>query len=228
MKVICLDGLTGISLDSEELPTGVLAICRTDQYLQELHESDRRYIASAKLARQRTFSSGRRSARVALDGMAISIWHLRTCDGLPQWPEGVVGNITHTDELSATVVAETDSVLGVGIDLQKVGSASEKVAQRVLLPEEKEWVSQGRGYEWSTVFFSAKEAAYKAVNPVVGESLGFQDVQLRIDEETASFVVSTVAHCPSSPILARGRGYLHCFEGHWLSLFVIPADAPND
>ena len=228
MRVVCLDGLPKISFDSEGLPRGVLAICRTGDYVQDLHETDRRYVSSATMMRQHAFSSGRRVARVALDRFAFPSDNLSVCCGLPQWPEDVVGNITHTDELSACVVVETVSARGIGIDLQKVASVSKRVAQRVLLPKERDWISRTGNHEWLAVFFCAKEAAYKAVNPVMGEFLGFQDVQLRFDDEMGSFLVSTVADRPSSSMLARGRGCLRRIEKHWLSLFVIPANAASD
>ena len=62
---------------------------------------------------------------------------------------------------------------------------------------------------------------YKAVNPIVGEYLGFADVTIEVTGQT--FAAATTRHCASSALVAAGRGFFRRVYGHWLTVFVCPA-----
>jgi 4'-phosphopantetheinyl transferase EntD len=102
--------------------------------------------------------------------------------GSPVWPEGYVGSITHTGRAAAALVARTTGVL-VGIDGE--GWLSEERAQsvrrRILNDEELTVLGEGAlapHRKAVTLGFSAKEAVFKALFPVVGFSFGFHSVRV--------------------------------------------------
>ena len=94
------------------------------------------------------------------------------------------GSIAHTRTLAATVVGRSTVHDGVGIDIEARTAVSPQVAQRVLTSAERDWLPAP---ECRTMVFSGKEAIYKAVYPLIGEFLGFGDVELDIDAEADEF-----------------------------------------
>lgn len=75
--------------------------------------------------RQATFASGRKAARDALrkaghrgdpiPGIAE--------DGLPDWPAGWLGSISHSDEIAAALVAPIGGVRLLGLDVERIVTA---------------------------------------------------------------------------------------------------------
>jgi len=61
-------------------------------------------------------------------------------DRRPQWPEEIVGSITHTAGFSAAAVGQRSRFAGIGIDAERVGSVTRDVWDQVLLPDERRWL----------------------------------------------------------------------------------------
>ena len=118
-------------------------------------------------------------------------------------------------------MAKAEDFLGIGVDIAMLSEVSEYVAQRVLDDVEREWIEKNGSHEWWTVFFAAKESVYKAVNPVIGEYLGFGDVRIEVQSDSLTFEAVTTSNKKSTEAISRGRGVLHRIEGHWLTTFVV-------
>ena len=166
--------------------------------------------------RAKAYASGRRVAHVALSRLGAPPGAVTSDGRMPRWPAGFTGSITHSETLAVAVAGRLESVRGVGVDVEVQGRVDDRSAQRVLIEAERRRFSQPR---W-TLVFSAKEAVYKAVNPIVGEYLGFADVAI----ETAghAFTAATTRRCALSPVVAAGRGFFRRVYGHWLTVFVCP------
>lgn len=184
-------------------------------------------------ARAAEYSSGRRVAREALRLLGIEDWPVAvrgrvpgdTWGRAPLWPEGVVGTITHSRTLSLALVVHRARLVGVGADLETGNRVSERVAERVL--NERERARQRARQQahldepdWRTLLFSAKESVYKAVNPVAGEFLGFEDVE--IAAAAGEFTATTTRACASTAWAAAGKGHFLRTHGHWLTIFLLP------
>ena len=170
--------------------------------------------------RAKAYGSGRRVAHVALSRLGAPAGAVTSEGRVPRWPAGFTGSITHSETLAVAVVARLADVRGVGVDVEVQGRVDDRSAQRVLIEAERRRFSQPR---W-TLAFSAKEAVYKAVNPIVGEYLGFADVAIETTGQT--FAAATTRRCASSPVVAAGRGFFRRVYGHWLTVFVCrPATA---
>ena len=127
--------------------------------------------------RRRTFAFGRACARRALRAsIAIPVGP----GGAPLWPPGVVGSITHTDEVAAAVAST--SVRAIGIDLESLACAATiaGLPAIVAMPSERSWPA--------ALVFSAKESVYKCVYPLTGRFLDFQDVELAFGDGTFEVV----------------------------------------
>ena len=146
-----------------------------------LFEQERAAVARAIAKRQREFASGRRCARALLSelghpGVAIP----RNADRTPAWPAGVVGSISHCDDLCVVAVAPLGTLAGLGVDVEPDAPLEAPLWRKICTPGELAGVvaasppeSRGRTVR---LLFSAKEAFYKSVFPVLREVLGFHAV----------------------------------------------------
>ena len=224
MNLFCLDGIPEIHADPTEIPGMYMVLGRVGDYAQDLNAEELALVQEVKNSSRRdAFSSGRRLAKMALSHLGISLRPILRQERRPIWPEFVVGSISHTEHLAVSAVAKSMHCRGIGVDLEVISAVDERVANRVLDDQERDWIVKQQLPEWRTALFSAKEAIYKATNPITDEFLGFRDVTLTVDEDALSFTAKTTRDFVASPLLERARGYFHRIEGHWLTTFVIDA-----
>jgi 4'-phosphopantetheinyl transferase EntD len=154
----------------------------------ELLPGEERAVARAVPSRRREFCAGRacaRKAMAALGAQAAPI--LQGEDRAPIWPAGLVGSITHTESWCAAAVARTeDGIDAIGLDVEPAEPLDPALLRIICLPEERRLAAEDelRG----RLFFSAKEAAYKAQYPLSRTLLGFHAMQIHLDEPAQRFV----------------------------------------
>lgn len=153
-----------------------------------LYASETDHVRDAVDRRTRQFATVRGCARRALRRLGQDRPPMVPGrSGEPQWPEGVVGSMTHTDGYCAVAVAERSLVLSIGIDAEPNEPLSAGVAG--LISADRERVrerllsSTGSQVAWGRLLFSAKESVYKAWFPVIGTWLGFKDVEISLDPD---------------------------------------------
>lgn len=142
--------------------------------------------------RRREFVAGRYCARRALAMLGLPATAIpRGARGVPQWPAGVVGSITHCTSYQAAAVAFTDRVAALGIDAEPHASLPDGVLDAVTLPRERarlaELMARVPGH-WDRMLFSAKESVYKAWIPLTGCGLRFADADITINAGNGTFV----------------------------------------
>ncbi|MDO8393884.1 MAG: 4'-phosphopantetheinyl transferase superfamily protein [Dietzia sp.] len=142
-------------------------------------------IGRAVESRRIEFAAARACAREAMGRLGVPPGPItRGGRGMPVWPPGVVGTLTHTGGLRAAAVAPVDRVRSLGLDVEPHGPLSEGVLEAVSLPEEAAWVRAARGEEgavhWDRLLFTAKEATYKAWYPLTRRWLGFSDAHITL------------------------------------------------
>ncbi|MEV7522623.1 4'-phosphopantetheinyl transferase superfamily protein [Streptomyces sp. NPDC091371] len=136
-------------------------------------------VAGAAAGRRREFATVRHCARRALRelGGSGSAALLPDADGVPGWPDGVVGSMTHTRGYRAAAVARAADVSRLGIDAEPDRPLREGVLETIASPAESRELGGGGGCVcWDRLLFCAKEAAYKAWFPHARVRLGFRDV----------------------------------------------------
>ncbi len=219
--MLLLDGVEPFSLPSAG--AGVVAACgRVADHTTSLLAAERVGLERMAEVRRAEYSSGRRVARQALSLLGIEGCSVTARGRLPVWPLGVVGSITHSRTLALAMVGREADVAGIGVDLEQERRVNERVAARVLVPAERRNLAE---QDWRTMLFAAKEAVYKAVNPVVGEYLDFGDVEVSASKDGTFTAVTTRAR-KSTSMIASGRGHFRRVEGHWLCTFlVLPTDS---
>lgn len=150
-----------------------------------LYPEELAWIKEASTDRAEEFSTVRACAREALSclGIARPVLIADTVKGL-DWPEGIVGSLTHTHQYRAALVARTCTYQSVGIDAERAVPLPIGIDELVLTRKERFFVKKyGKeqvGNIWGTILFSAKESVYKTWRPLVGQFLHFQQVELTV------------------------------------------------
>ncbi len=153
-------------------------------------------VASAVAKRRREFAAGRILARRALTALgAEDAPLLAGPDRAPLWPAGFVGSISHSDTYVVAAVARRRDVAGVGVDVEEVERFDAALERQILGRAEAARLAgldaAARQAETATVF-CAKEAFYKAQFPLLARAMGFQDVDVELDEGAGLFRARTV------------------------------------
>ena len=177
-----------------------------------LYPDERPAIAKAVPKRRREFIGGRVCARVAMVGLGVAGCALPAReDRCPEWPDTVVGSITHTDGFCGAVVARAGSLRGIGIDVERRAVVGSALWPRICTDHELRWLSDLSPDEQevaSALLFSAKEAFYKCQYPLTGQFLSFHDVSVRLDDD--EFTVSLLAdHATLTSVPRKVRGRYH-------------------
>jgi enterobactin synthetase component D / holo-[acyl-carrier protein] synthase len=171
-------------------------------------------VARAVGKRRREFGSARNCAREALGRLGVPPAPILPGErGAPQWPDGVVGSITHCAGYRAAVVARARDLLTVGIDAEPAGGAlPHGVLDHVSLPVERAMLGElsvtAPGVSWERLLFSAKESVYKAWFPLSRRWLGFEDAEITIGTD-GTFGARLLV--PGGPTCPTG------FTGRWLA-----------
>ena len=147
-------------------------------------------VANAVDKRRREFATGRRCARDALRSLGIEPAPILAGErGMPQWPPGVVGSITHCAGYRAAAVARGRDLLAIGIDAEPDGPLPAGVLDVVSLPAERAWLqalAEARpAVHWDRVLFSAKESVYKPWFPLARRWLGFDEAEVTLGSDDA-------------------------------------------
>ncbi len=141
----------------------------------------------------------------------------------------MIGSLTHTQGLVAVVVAAPGPIergrgrrrgigIGIGLDAEVDRPLPPAVGHRVMAPAERAGLGPDPGRD-GVIVFSAKEAVFKALNPLTGRWLEFEDVSVRLvlddppddppDERAASGAfearLTSVGRGPADPSVVRGR-----------------------
>ena len=98
----------------------------------------------------------------------------RLASGARAWPQGYAGSVSRKGTTVAAAIVGVDRVRSIGIDVERL-EAKPIPNLRGLDADEQPWSSMPET-EGRVVLFSVKEAAYKALHPILGRPLGFEDV----------------------------------------------------
>lgn len=175
-------------------------------------------IARASEARRREFTTARACAHRALARLGVPLIPvIPGARGCPQWPNGVVGSITHCDGYRAAAVGMSASVASLGVDAE-VNEALPDDGMLDLIARDEERVRLGELASqlpdicWDRLLFSAKESVYKTWFPLARRWLGFESAQIDFDPVHGRFVARLLV---PGPIVASES--LTRLEGRWMA-----------
>ena len=176
----------------------------------DLLPSERECVAHAVEKRVREFAAGRLTARAAL----VALGHepvplLIGPDRMPAWPAGVVGSITHTDGYCVAVVGSATQFAAIGVDAECVEAMSPSLWPLTLHAEEfasLKNLDEAARLQMTTIIFSAKEAFYKCQYPLTRRWIGFEEVTVKVADNTFELSMVEETHpvrSVSSPWVGR-------------------------
>lgn len=151
----------------------------------ELWPDETEAVARAIGKRQSEFAAGRTAARAALAAAGLPPAAIPAGpDRAPIWPAGVVGSITHGDQIAMAVAARASDVAGLGIDIEPDAPLPDDVLSEICDGRECGWIAgQAEPLRWARLVFAAKEAAFKCQYPLTGALFGFDAMTIEIDPE---------------------------------------------
>lgn len=143
-----------------------------------------------------------RAALAALGGAELAQAPLAADpDGLPMWPSGVVGSISHSDPWAAAAVSSVAAgvspvtggvrcVRGIGVDVERVVASRAELWERVVMPEDAASAPEDASRAFlATLCFSLRESVYKCVYPVMRKPMDWRDARFAIDWTSGAVAV---------------------------------------
>jgi 4'-phosphopantetheinyl transferase EntD len=166
-------------------------------------EAEMRIVSGAVAKRRREFVTTRNCAHRALEQLGIEPVAITAgAHGEPRFPAGVIGSLTHCEGFRACAAARAGWLRALGIDAEPNLPLPEGVVADIVGAEERLAIEQLRrlrpAVHWDRLFFSAKEAVYKALFPLT-HRLEFRQAQLSIELETQCFNALLDLPDPESP-----------------------------
>ena len=177
---------------------------------------ERALIARSVDTRRSEFVTARHCARVALEKLGVPPAPILKGDkGEPQWPDGVVGSLTHTRGYRGAVVGRSAVVRSVGIDAEPHDVLPDGVLNAISLPAERHEIGAlPTGLHWDRILFCAKEATYKAWFPLTSRWLGFEDAHITFEVDATGVTGRFVSRILIDPA-ARSGPPLTELAGRW-------------
>jgi 4'-phosphopantetheinyl transferase EntD len=180
--------------------------------------------ASMKPARRSEFIHGRACARAALAAMGIPDPVIPVgADREPVWPDGIVGSISHCETVAAAATARREEIGGLGIDLELAEPLDRQTLKLVCRETEQAWLRHSDDrLLLAKLIFSAKESLFKCIWPIIRQFVDFQDIGIRIDIDTNTFVpVDWVDNLPA-PVIGSIRGRYLLRDGWIMTTACLP------
>ena len=143
-------------------------------------------LQNAPLKRQREFIAGRYCAAQALRLAGAADWAAEIGTGPagePLWPAGFVGSITHTVTHATSAVAGCDDAISIGIDAEPFAGPERVTRVSCIVLHACESRLKATGFAPEAVFtlcFSAKEAFFKCLFPLVRHRFDYRDAAVRM------------------------------------------------
>jgi 4'-phosphopantetheinyl transferase EntD len=96
--------------------------------------------------------------------------------GAPVWPDGFAGSLSHDARVAVAAVARRRDHAALGIDIEPAAPLPAEMLDLVASARERRSLGDDR-YR-GRLLFAAKEAVYKALHPLDGRFLEFQDIEV--------------------------------------------------
>lgn len=177
--------------------------------LSLLHAEEREFAETLPPLRRVTWVGGRIALRRALAIVGVESGPIRsTARGAPILPNGVLGSISHKNQLAAAIVAPSDAGT-LGLDLELAEPARPKIARLVLTPEERRVVDAlPEPDRWPAIItrFSVKECIFKALDPYAQRYIGFHEASVDVHDDGSTTIALSLKY---------GEGPF-ALEGQWL------------
>jgi enterobactin synthetase component D len=173
-------------------------------------------IAQSVLKRQSEFLAGRIMAQKSLQQLDHKNVNIAIGkDRSPIWPIGIIGAISHSNDLVLCIMASTTDYAYVGCDIEPmIANDTRMNIDNIIINEDEKLLMKSTYLEESvsfTLVYSAKESLFKALYPDVKRYFDFSAAQISdIDTSKQTFNIKLLETL--SPNLLQG----HVFHGIYI------------
>lgn len=137
-------------------------------------------VSAGRAKREREFLAGRRCAAKLLSERGVYRPVGVNADRSPNWPDGIVGSISHSERWTVACVASEGVTRSVGVDTEPIVSPdTRKLIAHDIATAAELGLLQSLALDSEsalTLIFSAKESFYKCWYPINNRFLEFLDV----------------------------------------------------
>lgn len=177
-------------------------------YYRELPAEEQALVARAVPKRQSDFGDSRWCAHRAVQNLGYTDGViLRGERGMPVFPDGVAGSITHTQGFRAALVASAQQWRSVGIDAERHRPLPPGILEVIANEHERAQLDRLAPLHADTLLFSIKETTYKTWFPVARTFLDFTDAEVTVHPDGRFESHILVADPPVEVI--HGRWVVH-------------------
>ena len=144
----------------------------------------------------------------------------RLASGARDWPAGYSGSVSHKGTTVVAALVPASQARSLGIDIETRDGAEELSTVKGLSAVDElppNWTSAG-----PVILFSVKEAAFKALHPVINRRLGFEDITVSWTDIQSSRRLLGTAHCGCASLDIRCSTVV---PAHVVSVALLPAAA---
>ena len=172
-----------------------------------LHPLEKSLASQAVNARKAELGDARWCAHQALGEVGAPAGEpiLRGERGMPLWPEGFTGSMTHTEGLRAAVAAPLTTVRSLGLDAEPNEELPAEVLPMIARSGELLQLAELRPQVSAPdrLLFCAKEATYKAWFPLTHRWRGFEDAEISLRSDGTLIAYLLVRPTPVPFIAGR-------------------------
>ena len=150
-------------------------------------------LLKASDSRKIDFIAGRICAFLAAKKLGRDLHELHpSADRSPLWPSSLRGSISHSKRIAVSCVALSENYRSIGIDAEELIANEVDIKSQVANERELQLIAD-RFQLGLTILFSAKEALYKAIYPLVKTYIDFKDVEITsIDFKNQTFEIRSL------------------------------------
>ena len=191
--------------------------CKVRDFSAYLTPEENSCIAGVAPKRRNEFSTGRWLAHQLFPKFDVRQFNLLPGEKRqPEWPPHLVGSITHTDSHAVVAIGRKTNLLGIGIDMEERGRLTNKISRRILT------VTERRRYPDvdPTLIFSAKEACYKFLFPLVSEYVDYLAIEVDLDLDQGGFKLRYTGKSTQNCIADSAEGTFASIGNRWFCTVV--------
>lgn len=197
----------------------------SDSLFSTYGEAFPKQLSQAVVLRKAEFLCGRQTAKLALHQLGsktgmVTIGENRS----PVFPKGIVGSISHSQNLAICAVALQSNIEYVGVDLEHIIAPHvlDDIEKQIITTAEKRIIVEcglniGTGF---TVVYSAKESLFKALHGNVGAYFDFDAakmIEINLRERRITFELAQTLS-PQLPAGTRVSGLFYVDNDYVLTL----------
>ena len=197
---------------------GALAVTQVGDNEEALIGAERVIFNKKKNSQAKAFATGRHCVRILQQALELRELQLLPGEYGPEWPRGCVGSISHSRKLAVATILR--GYLGVGVDIEEQRRMKLASIRRIATAQEKLKYSEVPDFDW-TLLFSAKEAIFKAINPIVKVPFGFRDVEVAFDFRTRSFSTRYLGDFHEKKPFEDASGHWAKIAGHVVTVVTL-------